>query len=91
MKQRYKLPHSGVRGLSYDLAYRGIDIGTIDITDLYSTDAQIQHYDLIPLADDLSFFPACHTILLFRADFAERARGSPSRCQRSRDESSNPR
>ena len=31
--------------------------GAIDVTDLYSTDAEIAHYDLIALVDDAHYFP----------------------------------
>ena len=46
-----------VRGLDHDLAYRGIASGGIDVTDAYTTDAEIAHYHLTLLTDDRHYFP----------------------------------
>jgi osmoprotectant transport system permease protein len=73
LRQRYGLPQADVRGMDHDLAYRGLQSGHIDVTDLYSTDAEIRYYKLRVLQDDLHHFPAYQAVLLFRADFAERA------------------
>jgi osmoprotectant transport system permease protein len=73
LRDRYKLPQHDVRGLDHDLAYRAIESGSIDATDLYSTDAEIRHYELTVLHDDLSHFPAYHAVLLYRADLQARA------------------
>ncbi len=68
LKATYSLPHKDVNGLEHDLAYRGIDGGSIDAIDLYMTDADIPYYDLRVLQDDLSHFPAYHAVLLYRDD-----------------------
>ena len=68
LRARYQLRHQGVRGLDHDLAYRGIQSGAIDGTDLYSTDAEIRAYDLRVLEDDRHLFPAYEAVLLIRAD-----------------------
>lgn len=73
LKRRYQLPHQNVRGLDHDLAYRGIAAGTLHVTDLYATDAEIAHYDLRPLRDDLNYFPTYHAVILYRADLVKRA------------------
>lgn len=73
LQQRYGLPHRNVRGLDHDLAYRGIEAGTLQVTDLYATDAEIAYYDLRALDDDLGYFPAYDAVLLYRADLAQRA------------------
>jgi osmoprotectant transport system permease protein len=73
LRDRYQLPHRSVRGLDHDLAYIALDNGSIDATDLYSTDAEIQYYNLRVLEDDLHHFPAYHAVLLYRADLAARA------------------
>ena len=44
-------------GIEHALAYQGLDQGALDVTDGYSTDGEIERYDLIALADDLDFFP----------------------------------
>jgi osmoprotectant transport system permease protein len=73
LRDRYHLPQSDVRGLDHDLAYRGLDGGTLDAIDLYSTDAEIRYYHLRALADDLHHFPDYTAVLLTRADLATRA------------------
>jgi len=73
LQARYGLPQEDVRGIDHDLAYRGIESGSIDVIDLYSTDAEIAFYGLRPLRDDLGHFPAYQAVLLYRDDLAERA------------------
>ncbi|MCF6159194.1 MAG: ABC transporter permease subunit [wastewater metagenome] len=72
LRDHYKLPQKNVRGLDHDLAYRGIESGTIDATDVYSTDADIEYYNLVTLDDDLGYFPDYHAVLLYRADLTDR-------------------
>jgi len=73
LRDRYQLPQKDVTGLEHALAYRGLENGSIALTDLYSTDPEIRYYDLRILEDDLSHFPRYHAVLLYRADLAERA------------------
>ncbi|MGH6693441.1 MAG: glycine betaine ABC transporter substrate-binding protein, partial [Gammaproteobacteria bacterium] len=73
LRDRYRLPHSDVRGLDHDLAYRGLESGAIQVTDLYSTDAEIRYYGLRVLEDDLGHFPAYDAVLLYRGDLLGRA------------------
>lgn len=62
-------------GLDHDLAYRGLASGAIDVTDLYSTDAEIPYYELTVLDDDLDYFPQYQAVYLYRAELAQRAPG----------------
>jgi osmoprotectant transport system permease protein len=73
LRERYQLPQRNVTGLEHALAYRGLDNGSIDVTDLYSTDAEIKYYGLRLLEDDLGYFPKYHAVLLYRADLKKRA------------------
>ena len=73
LQERYKLPHQQVRGLDHDLAYRGIASDTLDVTDLYATDAEIDYYQLQALHDDLNYFPVYNAVILYRADLEKRA------------------
>ncbi len=73
LKQRYQLPHRNVRGLDHDLAYRGIASGTLHVTDLYATDAEIAYYELRALEDDLDYFPVYNAVILYRSDLERRA------------------
>lgn len=71
LKIRYGLSHKNVRGMDHDIAYRGLENGTIDAIDLYSTDAEIQYYDLQRLTDDLNHFTEYRAVILYRADLSE--------------------
>ena len=73
LRRLYGLPQLEVHGLDHDLAYRGLESGSIHATDLYSTDAEIRYYDLRVLEDDRGHFPAYNGVLLYRADLQERA------------------
>ena len=66
LRDRYRLPQADVRGLAHDLAYRGVASNSIDVTDLYSTDAEIAHYDLVALKDDALYFPAYEALFVCR-------------------------
>jgi osmoprotectant transport system permease protein len=73
LRDRYQLPQREVSGLDHDLAYRGLERGAIQVTDLYSTDAEIAAYGLRVLEDDLRHFPAYDAVLLYREDWALRS------------------
>jgi osmoprotectant transport system permease protein len=46
------------RGIEHGLAYQAIDEDKIDVTDVYSTDGDIEKYGLLLLEDDLDYFPS---------------------------------
>ena len=71
LKQHYGLPQQDVLGVEHDLAYRGLAAGDVELTDLYTTDAEIADYDLLKLADDLDYSPPYEALLLYRAELAE--------------------
>jgi osmoprotectant transport system permease protein len=73
LREDYRLPHQTVRGLDHDLAYIALDTGTIDATDLYSTDAEIDYYRLRVLEDDQHHFPPYQAVLLYRDELAKHA------------------
>lgn len=68
LRARYGLSANPVRGIDHDLAYRGIQSGAIDVIDLYSTDAEIEQYDLTALKDDVGFFPGYEAVIVYRLD-----------------------
>lgn len=72
LKNRYGLPQKNVRGIDHDLAYRGMESGTLQVIDLYSTDAEIQYYQLRTLEDDHHYFPDYQGVLLYRAELEQR-------------------
>ncbi len=67
LKSAYNLPHRP-NGLDHSLAYRGIENNSIDVIDLYSTDAEIEYYNLVVLDDNRSYFPRYEAVYLYRAD-----------------------
>ncbi|UCH83539.1 MAG: ABC transporter permease subunit [Candidatus Latescibacterota bacterium] len=73
LRDHYGLPYQRVVGLDHDLAYRGLAAGSLDVTDFYSTDAEIAYYGFRVLEDDLRYFPDYRAVILYRADLAERA------------------
>lgn len=76
LKRRYRLPQTRVQGLDHDLAYRGIASGRIDVTVVYTTDAEIERYGLRQLDDDLGYFDDYQAVLLYREDLEQRAPGA---------------
>ena len=69
----YQLETENIRTMDHNLAYRGLVHDAIQVTDLYSTDAEIKFYDLLVLEDDLNFFPQYNAVLLMREDLFQRA------------------
>jgi osmoprotectant transport system permease protein len=82
LQAAYRLPQHDVLGVEHDLAYRAIAAGDADITDLYTTDAEIAYYGLRTLEDDRGFFPRYEAVLLYRADLARRNPGAVAALQR---------
>jgi osmoprotectant transport system permease protein len=68
LRDAYHLRQQSVRGLDHDLAYRALSGGSIDVMDLYSTDAEIEYYHLRVLEDDRKHFPQYQAVFLYRAD-----------------------
>ena len=87
LRAAYDLPHPNVRGLDHDLAYRGVAGGSIDVTDLYSTDAEIAYYDLRVLEDDRRYFPEYQAVYLYRLDLPDPAVAALERLAGTIDES----
>ncbi|HQU44856.1 MAG TPA: glycine betaine ABC transporter substrate-binding protein, partial [Pirellulales bacterium] len=73
LRRRYGLQPAEVQGVDHDLAYRGLASGAIAVTDLYSTDAEIEQYHVRVLHDDLNYFPAYRAVFLYRDDLPRRA------------------
>jgi osmoprotectant transport system permease protein len=69
----YGLGTIPVRGIDHDLAYRALSAGQIDVTDVYTTDAEIAAHNLIVLIDDRQFFPRYDAVFVYRRDLDPRA------------------
>ncbi len=68
LKKKYNFTQTKVTGIDHDLAYRGLENGSIDVIEFYSTDAEIQYYNLQVLEDDLNFFNEYNAVILYRND-----------------------
>ncbi len=55
-------------GIEHGLAYQAIDQGKIDITDAYSTDGDLERYELTVLDDDRGYFPEYLAVPFVRRD-----------------------
>lgn len=73
IKSTYELDNTDVTGLDHDLAYRGLENENIDVIDLYSTDAEIDYYDIKVLEDDRIFFPEYEAVIVYRIDIDKEA------------------
>lgn len=66
LRARYQLNQINVTGLDHDLSYRGLENGSLDVIDLYATDAEIAYYNIRPLVDDKDYFPEYLAVVLYR-------------------------
>ena len=78
LRTTYNMPHTHVRGMDHDLSYVGIESGTIDVMDLYATDAEVIIYNMRQLEDDMGHFPEYQAVFIYRGDVAERAPEVPA-------------
>ena len=73
MCERYGLRFASTRAIDHGLVYKSVAEGDIDVTDCYSTDAQIAEFNLRVLEDDKNFFPAYRCVFLYRLDAPPKA------------------
>jgi len=73
LSKAYGLGAVKVRGIDHDLAYQALSSGQIDVSDVYTTDAEIAAYNLVVLQDDRAFFPRYDAVFLYRLDLPARA------------------
>ena len=59
-------------GLDHGLAYDAIAAKQIDVMDIYTTDAKIDHHGLRVLVDDRTYFPRYDAVVLYRLDVPTR-------------------
>ena len=67
----YGLPQTPT-GLDHGLAYDAIGAGQVDVIDIYTTDAKIDHLGLLVLEDDRAYFPRYDAVVLHRIDLPQR-------------------
>lgn len=73
MSQAYGLRFASTRAIDHGLVYKSVAHGDIDVTDCYSTDAQIAQFNLRVLDDDKQFFPAYRAVYLYRLNAPPKA------------------
>ena len=71
LAQRYGL-QAQPQGLDHGLAYEAIAQQHIDVMDIYTTDAKIDHLGLLVLEDDRQYFPRYDAVLLYRQDLPQK-------------------
>lgn len=67
-QDEYNLKFKDVKGMDHGMMYRSINAGEVDVINSYTTDGQLQIYDLRVLEDDKSFFPPYHALPLVRKE-----------------------
>ena len=65
-----------VTGIEHGLAYQAIAEGSIDVTDAYSTDGELNRYDLVVLADNRNYFPEYLAAPLVRSVLPEKIKAT---------------
>lgn len=70
-QEEYNLAFKDVRGMDHGMMYRAINGNEVDVINSYTTDGQLQIYDLRVLEDDKSFFPPYHALPLVREEILE--------------------
>ena len=67
LARAYALPQQP-KGIDHGIAYDAITARQIDVMDIYTTDAKIDHLGLAVLEDDRRYFPRYDALLLYRLD-----------------------
>lgn len=67
-QDEYGIAFKDVKGMDHGMMYRSINAGEVDVINSYTTDGQLQIYDLRVLEDDQSFFPPYHALPLVRKE-----------------------
>lgn len=59
-------------GLDHGVAYDAVKAATVDVIDVYTTDAKLGRYGLKVLTDDRGYFPPYDALLVYRRDLPQR-------------------
>ncbi|MFB5677660.1 glycine betaine ABC transporter substrate-binding protein [Paenibacillus terreus] len=68
IKKLYGMNFKDAKGMDHGIMYRSISEGETDVTNAYSTDAQIEAHNLAILDDDKQFFPPYDAGTVIRKD-----------------------
>ena len=72
LADRYQLTNDNVIGMQHSLAYEAIETNSVDLIDVYSTDAKIEKMDFKILKDDLNFFPVYNSVIIANINFVKK-------------------
>ncbi len=86
LSKRYQLAPESAIGLDHGLGYAALQNGSIQVKDVYSTDAKIGEYNLVVLEDDLQFFPQYKAVFLYRLNLPSNAVAALSKLEGTLDE-----
>ena len=67
-QEEYDLKFKEVKGMDHGIMYRSINAKEVDVINSYTTDGQLQEFDLRVLEDDKSYFPPYHALPLVRKE-----------------------
>ncbi|MDN4606151.1 glycine betaine ABC transporter substrate-binding protein [Sporosarcina highlanderae] len=70
-QKEYGLKFKNVKGMDHGIMYRSINAGEVDVINSYTTDGQLQEFNLRVLEDDKSYFPPYHALPLVRKETLE--------------------
>jgi osmoprotectant transport system permease protein len=72
LRARYRLPQTDVPGMEHAVALQALRSQELDVTDVYSTDAEIRTDELTTLTDDRHYFPSYDAVFLYRKELERR-------------------
>lgn len=67
-QDEYALEFEDVKGMDHGMMYRSINAEEVDVINSYTTDGQLQMYNLRVLEDDQNYFPPYHALPLVRTE-----------------------
>lgn len=70
-QEAYDLQFKDVKGMDHGIMYRSINAKEVDVINSYTTDGQLQMYNLRVLEDDKGYFPPYHALPLVRTEVLE--------------------
>ena len=79
--RHYGLRPKKVIGMEHDISYKALVSGNVDAINLYSTDAEINSYDIRVLTDDKHLFTDYQAVFLYRLETAHQVPGLLSTIQ----------
>ena len=62
LEKTFNSKFKSVSGLDAAIRYEAIDSGEVDVVDAFSTDALLPKLGLVPLEDDVKFFPPYYAV-----------------------------